>query len=289
MKAKRFSIFRRITIMVFALITILGVLFMALTYYATTHYHLASTQLLNKDVAAHIAKFASPFDRFGINKRKADSVFKNVMILNPSTEVYFLDSAGNVMDFYGPNKEIKLWKVPLENIDKFILSKGEEYIKSPDPKDQSQDKIFSAAEVTVKSKKLGYIYVVLGSNEYKNVSDLLFKSHISNLAIKAFIFIILLSIALSLLYIQSIQKRFNSMVNVLEKFQNGDFNARFKIKDNDELASVSLAFNKMADLLTYNIDQLTKSEMERKDFIANISHDLLTPLSIARGYAETIV
>lgn len=79
------------------------------------------------------------------------------------------------------------------------------------------------------------------------------------------------------------------MVKVLEKFQNGDFNARFKIKDNDELASVSLAFNKMADLLTYNIDQLTKSEIERKDFIANISHDLLTPLSIARGYAETIV
>ncbi|MEO6221566.1 MAG: HAMP domain-containing sensor histidine kinase [Ginsengibacter sp.] len=289
MKAKRFSIFRRITIMVFALITILGVLFIAFTYYSTSHYHLASTQLLNKDVAAHIGKFASPFDRFGINKRKADSVFKNVMVLNPSTEVYFLDSAGNVMDFYGPKKEIKLWKIPLEHIDKFILSKGEEYIRSPDPKDQSQDKIFSAAEVISKSKKLGYIYVILGSNEYRTVSEMLFSSHISNLAIKAFVFIILLSIALSLLYIQRVQKRFNRMVDVLDKFQNGDFSARFKIKDNDEFASISQAFNKMADLLTYNIDQLTKSEMERKDFIANISHDLLTPLSIARGYAETLV
>ncbi len=181
MKPKKFSIFRRITIMVFALITILGVLFMSLTYYATSHYHLASTQLLNKDVAAHIAKFASPFDRSGVNKRKADSVFKNVMILNPSTEVYFLDSAGNVMDFYGPKKEIKLWKVPLENIDKYILSKGEEYIRSPDPRDQSHDKIFSAAEVTSKSKKLGYIYVILGSNEYRNVSEMLLSSHISHL------------------------------------------------------------------------------------------------------------
>ncbi len=65
MKEKKFSIFRRITILVFALITILGVLFMVLTYYATTHFHLASTQLLNKDVAAHIAKFASPFDGTG--------------------------------------------------------------------------------------------------------------------------------------------------------------------------------------------------------------------------------
>ena len=238
MKAKKFSIFRRITILVFALITILGVLFAALTHYATTHYHLASTQLLNKDVAAHIAKFASPYDRNGINKRKADSVFKNVMVLNPSTVVYFLDSAGNIMDFYGPKKEIKLWKISLENINKYILSEGQEYIKSPDPKDPSNDKIFSAAEVKSNSKKLGFIYVILGSNEYKNVSEMLFSSHISNLAIKAFVFIIILTIIFSLLYINRIQRSFNSMINVLEKFQQGDFNARFKINNNDELAPV---------------------------------------------------
>ena len=288
MKVKRLSIFRRITILVFALITILGVLFMGVTYYATTHFHLASTQLLNKDVATHIAKFASPFDHNGINKRKADSIFKNVMILNPSTEVYFLDSTGNVMDFYGPTKEIKLWKIPLANINKYITSKGQEYIKAPDPRDPSYSKIFSAAEVMSNSKKLGYIYVILGSNEYRNVSDMLFSSHISNLAIKAFIFIIVLSIAFSLLYIQRIQKSFNRMLNVLEKFQQGDYTARFT-KKNDEFAPVSHAFNKMADLLTYNINQLTNADNERKNFIANIYHDLLTPLSIARGYAETFL
>ncbi len=59
------------------------------------------------------------------------------------------------------------------------------------------------------------------------------------------------------------------MIIVLEKFQQGDFNARFKIKDNDELAPVSLAFNKMADLLTYNISQLKLSAKERKEFIAS--------------------
>ncbi len=101
MKAKNFSIFRRITILVFTLITILGLLFMALTYYSTTHYHLASTQLLNKDVAAHIAKFTSPYYANGTNKRIADSVFKNAMILNPSTEVYCLDYTGNLMDCDG--------------------------------------------------------------------------------------------------------------------------------------------------------------------------------------------
>ncbi len=261
---------------------------MGLTYYATTHFHLASTQLLNKDVAAHIVKFASPYDGTEINKRKADSVFKNAMIISPSAEVYFLDTTGNVLDFYGPTKDIKLWKVALKNIDKYIASKGQEYIKAPDPRDPAYPKIFSASEVKNGTKKYGYIYVILGSNEYRTVSDMLFSSHVSNLAIKAFCFIIIVSILFSLLYIKRMQKSFQSMIGVLEKFQNGDYTARFAVKDNAELAPVSLAFNKMADLLTYNISQLKLSEIERKDFIANISHDLRTPLSIARGYAETL-
>ncbi|MEJ7672899.1 MAG: hypothetical protein WKF59_09340 [Chitinophagaceae bacterium] len=105
MKTKGLNIFRRISILVFALITIMGVLFMLLTYFATTHYHLASTQLLNKDVAGHIAKFASPYDGTEINKRRADSVFKNVMVISPSAEVYFLDTTGKVLDFYGSKKK----------------------------------------------------------------------------------------------------------------------------------------------------------------------------------------
>jgi len=289
MKTKGLNIFRRISILVFALITIMGVLFMVLTYFATTHYHLASTQLLNKDVAAHIAKFASPYDGTEINKRRADSVFKNVMVISPSAEVYFLDTTGKVLDFYGSKKEVKLWQVSLKNIDEYIASKGQEYIKAPDPRDPSYPKIFSAAAVTDKTKKLGYIYVILGSNEYRAVGDMLFGSHISSLAIKAFFFIILLSIALSFIYIQRLKNRYNTMVGVLEKFEQGDYNARFKIKTNDEYAPVSQAFNKMADLLTYNIDQLKKTEKEIKEFTTNISHDLRTPLSIAKGYAETLL
>jgi signal transduction histidine kinase len=45
----------------------------------------------------------------------------------------------------------------------------------------------------------------------------------------------------------------------------------------------------MADLLLDNIDRVTASEKERRDFMVNISHDLRTPLAIARGYTETLV
>jgi signal transduction histidine kinase len=118
---------------------------------------------------------------------------------------------------------------------------------------------------------------------------MLYTGYFGNLLAKVFFVIIVLSIIFSLVYFNRIQKSFSRMISVLERFQNGDFEARFNVKENEELAPVTTAFNKMADLLEYNIGRLTKSEKERKDFIANISHDLRTPLSIARGYAETLL
>jgi K+-sensing histidine kinase KdpD len=44
----------------------------------------------------------------------------------------------------------------------------------------------------------------------------------------------------------------------------------------------------MADMLSDNINRLTRSVKERKDFIINISHDLKTPLAVARGYTESL-
>ncbi|MDQ6815663.1 MAG: HAMP domain-containing histidine kinase, partial [Bacteroidota bacterium] len=260
---------------------------MMITYLSTRNFHEASTQLLNKDVAKHIAEFTSPFENDGINKRKADSVFHDAMVISPSVEVYFLDNSGKVVAYHANENAIKQWKLPLKNINRLIESKGQEYITGPDPRDPANPKIFSASTVHGTTKTLGYIYVILGSN--KKVINTLYTSYFGNLLIKVFTAIIVLSILFSIIYLRRIRKRFNRMIGVLERFQNGDFEARFDVKENEEFAPVTHAFNKMADLLRDNICKLTKSETERKTFIANISHDLRTPLSIARGYTETVL
>ncbi len=288
MKQRQFPIIRRITILVFTLITTLCLLFMGIAYFSTVAFHEASTQLLNKDVAAHIAEFTSPFENNGINKKKADSVFHNAMVISPSAEVYFLDAAGKVIAFHASEKDIRLWNVPLHNIQKLIEAKGEKYIKGADPRDPSNPKIFSAAEVNNKTKKLGYIYVILSSNP--QVTKTLYNSYLGRLLLKALFVIIAISVIFSFIYINRIKRGFNRMIPVFDRFESGDFTARFETKEaHDEMAPITHSFNKLADLLVYNINRLTKSEKERKDFIATISHDLRTPLSIAKGYTETLL
>jgi signal transduction histidine kinase len=267
----------------------LGLLFMSITYLSTTSYNEASTQLLNKDVAAHIAKFTSPFEGQVINSKKADSVFYNAMVLSPSAEVYFLDTSGKILAFHSPEIEIKLWTIPLLPLKRFIEKGGKVFIKGSDPKEPGNAKIFSASIVTREHKKLGYIYIILGSRKSESLVNVLYDSHIIRLAITAFIAMILLSAFLSIFYLKRMQKNFLQMTPVLERFEAGDYSARFDFNKQNELLPVMQAFNKMADLLSKTIARLTKSEKERKAFIGTISHDLRTPLSIARGYTETLM
>ena len=118
------AIFRRIYLVVFLLIALLGLLFTGVTYLATTAFYAASTQLLNKDVAGHIAKFTSPYGREGFDRQKADSVFYQAMVISPSAEVYFLDTAGRVIYFHGDSAEIRRWQVSTESLQAYISSGG---------------------------------------------------------------------------------------------------------------------------------------------------------------------
>jgi signal transduction histidine kinase len=288
MRQQPFAIFRRIYIVVFLLIALLGLLFIGVTYLATTSFYAASTQLLNKDVAAHIAKFTSPYGREGFDRQKADSVFYQAMVISPSAEVYFLDTVGRVIYFHGTPDEIRRWQISVEPLQRYIRSGGLHYMNGPDPRDPDHPKIFSAADVEGDSGRLGYIYVILGNQQYRSVTQMLVNSRVTPMVLGAVMFILSLSLLITVLYIHRFRRRFNDMLAVLNKFREGDFTARFAEREKDELELVTGSFNKLADLLLDNINRVTASEKERRDFMVNISHDLRTPLAIVRGYAETL-
>ena len=208
------------------------------------HYYQASTQLLNKDVAGHIATFTSPFEQEGLNKQKADSVFYQAMVISPSVEVYFLDTTGRVIYFHGAPHEIRQPVISLDNIGEYLNSNGQMYIKGPDPRDPSDPKIFSASAVQGRSGIIGYIYVILGSTEYRSVTHLIFKSHAGGLLVEIFLFILLATFILTLLYVNRLERNFRKLILVLKRFESGDLSARFQENEKNELTPVTDAFNK---------------------------------------------
>ena len=75
----------------------------------------------------------------------------------------------------------------------------------------------------------------------------------------------------------------NEMAGAARRFARGDFSARVEDTGRyDEIGQLTQAFNAMAD-------SLESSEKHRRDFIANLSHELKTPMTVIDGFAEGIL
>jgi len=72
------------------------------------------------------------------------------------------------------------------------------------------------------------------------------------------------------------------MSKAAESFGKGDFSARINVEGDDEIAMLARSFNKMAE-------SLDEFENNRRSFIANVSHDLRTPMTTIGGYIDGIL
>ncbi|MGI9544007.1 MAG: HAMP domain-containing sensor histidine kinase, partial [Cyclobacteriaceae bacterium] len=72
-------------------------------------------------------------------------------------------------------------------------------------------------------------------------------------------------------------------------FQSGNLQARVPIKSKGEISQLGTSFNEMADTIVQNIEKMKATENLRRELIANVSHDLRTPIAIIHGYVETMI
>ena len=68
----------------------------------------------------------------------------------------------------------------------------------------------------------------------------------------------------------------------------GDLSARAPDRGGDEIAAVASAFNAMAADLSARADALAESDRVRRQVLADVSHELTTPVTAMRGYLETL-
>lgn len=122
----------------------------------------------------------------------------------------------------------------------------------------------------------GYVFLfTMLSNVNKNYN--LVKDQLIYITIVVIILAVVLSFILSKIFSEPI-------VNITEKAKmlaNGNFNVEFEkdgVKEIDELA----------DTLNYLKNEVSKTDQYRRDLMANVSHDLKTPLTMIKAYAEMV-
>ena len=126
---------------------------------------------------------------------------------------------------------------------------------------------------------LGYVFV-------SNVIDNMLGAWSTFLMIASVVTIGVFCAALlvSLVYSKRMARPLDDMAAASRKFARGDFSVRVRQEDDptDEMGALIDSFNKMAD-------SLEQAEKRRSEFIANISHELRTPMTTIAGFADGIL
>ena len=271
------------------ILILLSVVYIFISLFTAEMYFQEATQKLDAQVAEHIAGETNYFVDGKINEKVLKELFHNVMVINPSIEVYLLDTHGKILTYFAPNKVIHLKEVELKPIKEFIADKGKSFRMGQDPKKISGEKVFSAAPVYDQNQLRGYLYVILNGEEYENATQFILGSYIMRIGFRSMTFTLIAAALISLLVLGFITRNIRKIVIVLREFKNGNLNARIKLNSKGELSEVANAFNDMADTIVRNIDEIKTMDNLRRELVANVSHDLRTPLATIQGYIETIL
>lgn len=269
-------------------------LFASITLYisiqSARNYSIEVNQKLNWNLARNTVDVVKPnFKNGTVNKESVDDLIHSLMVINPSVEVYLLNPEGKILRYVAPEKVVKLTSVSLEPIRQFLLSTHQSMIMGDDPRNPGEKKTFSSARVIDHNVLTGYIYIVLASQEYVSAAKMVIGSYILGISIRSIVIILLVATLVGLLFIWFITKKLNIIVMGIRQFQSGNFTSRISVKNNDELDTIALVFNEMADTIEKNIKELKETDEFRSELIGNISHDLRTPVASVQGYAETLI
>ena len=100
--------------------------------------------------------------------------------------------------------------------------------------------------------------------------------------------LVLGTVVTSLMIFGPVRRRLRALEAAARRLGSGDLAARAPDRGGDEIAAVASAFNAMAEDLSARAEALAASDRTRRQLLADVSHELTTPVTAMRGYLETL-
>lgn len=266
-----------------------------LQVYTSSQYSQSVVQQLSRGLAQHINQTYPLLGQNGLNKVSVHRLFDNLMAVNPSVEVYLLDKEGRIIGDGAPEGHLKRNAVDLAPIYQAI--DGDAFpLYGDDPRSMRGKKVFSVAPMMQDGKVAGYLYVILLGEAYNHLArDAQFDTilRVSLLLITVICLSGLVIGSLAFRWITRPLRQLSQQVKALETGGMAEMQSLAALSPGeqgpaDELTQLRQGVILMARRIAEQWHSLTQQDQLRREFIANISHDLRTPLTSLHGYLESL-
>ena len=274
------------------LVIVMGAVLVLFEYSVNAH-HEESTQLLHQELAQYIVDHNLPLLKQGeMEPAAVKSLFSALMMTSPATELYILDPDGKVVSYDAEPGVVKRLYVDMAPLQQYLSGTAQFPVKGDDPRSLGEQKIFSVAPIANKQGQAeGYLYIILGGQEYDSIVSRLQNSHIARSTLIGLAAVLLLSLIGAFITSHLISRPITLLTQQISQFKEQantlPDGPDFHEPTTRELHELTTAFDSMAQRISEQLQQMQHTDVLRRQLIAHVSHDLRTPLASVTGYLET--
>jgi two-component system OmpR family sensor kinase len=288
------TLYAKLAIVMLALVTILGISYGTFTLYTSKLFLQELNQRFNRDLARQLLVDQMIPEGELIDQSVVANIFKRYMHINPAIEIYLLDARGKILAFEAPEMSIKREQVELAPIKRLLAGDLSYPIVADDPRHEDRQKVFSAAAYPWQGEPQQYLYVVLAGEDYETALGLLRDSYFLQLSLLAIGGTMLFGVLTALFIFNLLTRRLSRLSQVMAAFRQSDFRQAqpYALQGEkipgDEIDHLGATYDEMSQRIIKQMESLEQKDALRRNLIANVSHDLRTPLAALRGYLETL-
>jgi two-component system, OmpR family, sensor kinase len=281
------SLYARLLVVLVGLTVVMAGLFLVVIRQSDTKRNQEINQKVYRNLAARMIDeqiLERPADPSAVRK-----VFDRIRIVNPRVDVYLLDASGRVVAASGQNS-LKRTSVDLEPLRRFFRNDDELPLLGDDPSELGRRRVFSAAPVPLTDKEIGYLYLVIRGTSSDTLAQQIKQSYVLRESLWLIGCGLAVALIASVLIITLMTRPLRQLSAVMDKFRKSGFAEQPEPLEHprDEIGTLTVTFNSMADRILAQMSALQNTDAVRRELIANISHDLRTPLASLQGYLETL-
>lgn len=249
-------------------------------------------QTLHRELAAHMVDDNPALKAGEIARQGLENAFHVLMLLGPAFEIYALDMDGRLLVYSAEPGEVKRGRVDLAPLQRFLAG-APLPVLGDDPRDPEARRVFSAAPIrNAAGVQIGYLYVIVGGSHQAAVASSLASRLQQDRALLFGLGGVLLLLLLGGALFALMTRPLSALSAAMADFRRSGFSRAAISRDlpgwhSREVSALHESFTGLADRVVDQLDQIRGADTLRRELLAQIAHDLKTPLAALQGYLET--